>query len=42
MSQLRRIFPQASKNMLAQHLRETEREGLTVRTDLSDRVRHVD
>lgn len=42
LSQLRRVFPQASKKMLAQHLREMERDGLIVRTDLSGRLRHVE
>jgi DNA-binding HxlR family transcriptional regulator len=28
--------------MLAQQLREMERDGLIVRTDLSDRLRHVE
>ena len=38
---LRRLFPQASK-MLTQHLRQMERDGLVVRTDLSDRLQHVE
>jgi DNA-binding HxlR family transcriptional regulator len=42
LSQLRRMFPEASKKMLTQHLREMERDGLIVRTDLSGRVRHVE
>ena len=42
LSQLRRMFPQASKKMLAQQLREMERDGLIIRTDLSCRVRHVE
>jgi DNA-binding HxlR family transcriptional regulator len=42
LSQLRRIFPQASKKMLAQSLREMERDGLIIRTDLSGRLRHVE
>jgi DNA-binding HxlR family transcriptional regulator len=42
LSQLRRMFPQASKKMLTQHLREMERDGLIVRTDLSGRLRHVE
>jgi DNA-binding HxlR family transcriptional regulator len=28
--------------MLTQHLREMERDGLIVRTDLSDRLKHVE
>jgi DNA-binding HxlR family transcriptional regulator len=42
LSQLRRMFPQASKKMLAQSLREMERDGLIIRTDLSGRIRHVE
>ena len=42
LSQLRRLFPEASKKMLTQHLREMERDGLIIRTDLSGRVRHVE
>jgi len=42
LSQLRKIFPEASKKMLTQHLREMERDGLIVRTDLSSRLRHVE
>jgi DNA-binding HxlR family transcriptional regulator len=36
------VFPQASKKMLGQHLREMERDGLIIRTDLSGRLRHVE
>jgi DNA-binding HxlR family transcriptional regulator len=42
LSELRRMFPEASKKMLAQHLRELEKDGLVIRTDLSGRVRHVE
>jgi len=42
LSQLRRMFPQASKKVLAQHLREMERDRLIIRTDLSGRLRHVE
>jgi DNA-binding HxlR family transcriptional regulator len=42
LSQLRRMFPQASKKMLSQQLREMERDGLIIRTDLSGRLRHVE
>lgn len=42
LSQLRRLFPEASKKVLVQQLREMERDGLLVRTDLSDRLRHVE
>lgn len=38
---LRRLFPAASKKMLTQHLRQMERDGLIVRSDLSGRVPHV-
>ena len=40
--ELRRMLPQASKKMLAQHLREMERDGLIVRRNLSGRVLHVE
>jgi len=39
---LRRLFPQASKKMLTQHLRQMEQDGLIVRTDLSGKVLHVE
>ena len=39
---LRRLFPQASKKMLTQHLRQMERDGLIVRTDLSGKVPRVE
>jgi len=42
LSELRRMFPEASKKMLTQHLREMERDGLVVRNDLSGRLRHVE
>ena len=42
LSQLRRLFPDASKKMLAQHLRELEDDGIIVRSDLSGRRRHVE
>ncbi len=42
LSQLRRMFPRASKKMLTQHLREMEKDGLILRTDLSGRLRHVE
>ena len=42
LSQLRRMFPEASKKMITQQLREMERDGLIVRTDLSGRLRHVE
>jgi DNA-binding HxlR family transcriptional regulator len=42
MGELRRILPQGSKKMLAQHLREMERDGLVVRKNLSGRVLHVE
>jgi DNA-binding HxlR family transcriptional regulator len=36
------MFPEASKKMLTQHLREMEKDGLVVRKDLSGRLRHVE
>jgi DNA-binding HxlR family transcriptional regulator len=42
LSQLRRMFPRASKKMLTQHLREMEKDGLITRADLSGRLRHVE
>jgi len=42
LGELRRLFPQASKKMLTQHLREMERDGLVVRMNLSGRVLHVE
>lgn len=39
---LRRLFPQASKKMLAQHLRQMEQDGIITRTDLSGKVPHVE
>jgi DNA-binding HxlR family transcriptional regulator len=41
LGELRRIFPEASKKMLTQHLREMEKDGLVIRKDLSGRLRHV-
>ena len=40
--ELRRLFPQASKKMLTQHLRQMERDGIIVRTDLSGKVPHIE
>jgi DNA-binding HxlR family transcriptional regulator len=42
LSELRRMFPEASKKMLTQHLREMEKDGLVVRKDLSGKLRHVE
>ena len=42
LSQLRRLFPGASKKMLTQQLREMEKDGLVVRSDWSAKVRHVE
>jgi len=42
LSQLRKMFPGASKKMLTQHLREMEEDGLIIKTDLSTRLRHVE
>jgi DNA-binding HxlR family transcriptional regulator len=39
---LRRQFPQASKKMLTQHLRQMERDRLIVRTDLSGKIPYVE
>lgn len=39
--ELRRLLPKASKKMLTQHLRQMERDGLVVRTDLSGKIPHV-
>jgi DNA-binding HxlR family transcriptional regulator len=36
------MFPEASKKMLTQHLREMEKDGLVIRKDLSGRLRHVE
>jgi DNA-binding HxlR family transcriptional regulator len=41
LSQLRKTFLGTSKKMLIQHLREMEHDGIVVRSDLSDRRRHV-
>src|SRR5882757_7953856 len=41
LSELRRVFLEASKKMLTQHLREMETDGLVVRKDLSGRLRQV-
>lgn len=40
--ELRRLFPQASKKMLTLRLRELEKAGIIVRTDLSGKVPHVE
>ena len=42
LGELRRTFPQASKKMLVQNLREMERDGLVIRKDLSIRMLHVE
>ena len=42
LSQLRKLFPSASKKMLTQHLREMVEDGIVVRSDLSGRRRHVE
>jgi DNA-binding HxlR family transcriptional regulator len=36
------MFPEASKKMLTQHLREMERDGLVIRKDFSGRSLHVE
>ncbi|MHB2006562.1 MAG: winged helix-turn-helix transcriptional regulator [Acidobacteriaceae bacterium] len=42
LAELRRLFPQASKKMLIQRLREMERDELIVRADLGGKVPHVE
>jgi DNA-binding HxlR family transcriptional regulator len=42
LGELRRIFPEASKKMLTQHLREMEKDRLVVRKDPSGKLRHVE
>ena len=42
LSQLRKMFPDASKKMLTLHLREMERDGIVARSDLSGRRLHVE
>jgi DNA-binding HxlR family transcriptional regulator len=42
LGELRRRVPGASKKMLTQHLREMERDGLILRTDLSGKIPHVE
>jgi DNA-binding HxlR family transcriptional regulator len=42
LGELRRRVPVASKKMLTQHLRELERDGLILRTDLSEKIPHVE
>jgi DNA-binding HxlR family transcriptional regulator len=42
LSQLRKMFPEASKKMLTLHLRELEQDGIVVRSDFSGRRRHVE
>jgi DNA-binding HxlR family transcriptional regulator len=42
LSELRRMFPEASKKVLTQHLREMEKDGLVIRKDLSGRLLHVE
>jgi len=39
---LRRLFPQASKKMLAQPLRQMEQDGIIARSDSSGKVPHVE
>jgi DNA-binding HxlR family transcriptional regulator len=36
------MFPEASKKMLTQHLREMEKDGLVIRKDFSGRSLHVE
>jgi DNA-binding HxlR family transcriptional regulator len=35
------MFPEASKKVLTQHLREMGKHGVVIRKDLSGRLRHV-
>ncbi|HEU4982255.1 MAG TPA: helix-turn-helix domain-containing protein [Acidobacteriaceae bacterium] len=42
LGELRRLFPEASKKMLTQHLRQMEQDGLIVRSDLSGKIPHVE
>jgi hypothetical protein len=42
LGRLRRMLPQVSKKMLAQHLREMGRDRLVVQKNLSSRVLHVE
>jgi len=42
LADLRRLLPQASKKMLTQHLRQMERDGLIIRTDLTGKVPHIE
>lgn len=42
LSQLVRLMPSASKKVVAENLRQLEREGVIVRTDLSGPVLHVE
>ena len=42
LSQLHRMFPAASKKVLTQRLREMEKDGLVVRTDLSTKLLRVE
>ena len=39
---LRRLFPEASKKMLIQHLRQMEQDGIIIRSDLGGKVPHVE
>ncbi|MGO4214220.1 winged helix-turn-helix transcriptional regulator, partial [Terriglobus sp. YAF25] len=42
LGELHRLFPQATKKMIAQQLREMEMDGLVTRKDLSERVLRVE
>jgi DNA-binding HxlR family transcriptional regulator len=42
LGQLARLIPGPSKNVLTQHLRQLEADGVVVRTDKSDVVLHVE
>jgi len=42
LGQLRRLIPRASKKVLVQQLHELENDGIIVRTDLSEKIKHVE
>jgi DNA-binding HxlR family transcriptional regulator len=42
LGQLRRLIPRASKKVLVQQLHELEKDGIIDRTDLSERIKHVE
>ena len=42
LGQLVRLMPTASKKVITDNLRQLEREGVVIRTDLSDTLLHVE